>query len=1009
MKSTFFRLCLAVASLGAGLATEAASRVTSPKEFFGSNIGDDYFLANYRQLTNYWMKLDRESSRLKVVSIGLTEEGRPQLMGIVTSPANHRSLARYEGIVRRLAQAEGVSEAEARRLSAEGKAVVWIDGGLHASEVLGAHQLMETLYQFVNAKDEETLRILDDVIILFVHANPDGMELCSDWYMREADPTKRSLNALPRLYQKYIGHDNNRDFFASTQSETKNMNRVMYREWFPQIVYNHHQTGPPGTVLFCPPFRDPFNYNVDPLVTSGIDAVGAAMMQRFLVEGKPGATVRSGSRYSTWWNGGLRTTCYFHNMIGLLTESIGSPTPMQIPFNPAQQLPKADYLMPIAPQTWHFRQSVDYSVSANKAVLDYASRHRQQLLYNAWLMGKNAIERGNRASWTITPKLVEAAQSARANPPSRVVALRASAADLPAQGSLENPAPLPRVSVTTNTPSARSGRGGANARGGRGGRANASGARGGATAARGGSTGGTNEFTRLFRNPANRDPRGYIIPANQPDFLTATKFVNILFETGVKIHRATADFEAAGKYYPAGSYVVKCAQAFRAHVLDQFEPQDHPNDFAYPGAPPTPPYDITGWTLAYQMAVQFDRVLDGFEGPFEEIKRPVAPPPVRLDYTQGAVGFFLGTQANDSFRAVNRLLAAGEDVRRLQESFVAQGEMYPAGTFFVARRSATVPLLEKLARELGTRFTGSPVAPGPQAPALKRVRIGLWDRYGGSMPSGWTRWLLEKFEFPFQVVFAPELDKGGLREKYDALIFVDGAIPARAGAGGANTNRPPTVGDSGGDQPQAGTVELTSTNEASLSDPYRNQRGGITAAKTIPQLRRFLEEGGTVLTIGSSTSLGYHLSLPLVNQLVEQDDQGRDRPLAREKFYVPGSVLRAQVDSTHWLAWGLAEETDVMFSSSPAFRLLEGAETNGLRRVAWFDSKTPLRSGWAWGQEHLEGGVAIAAAKIGQGTLALFGPEILFRAQPHGTFKFLFNGLFQAGTKASDERASGQE
>src|SRR5205085_7515381 len=144
----------------------------------------------------------------------------------------------------------------------------------------------------------------------------------------------------------------------------------LYREWFPQIVYNHHQAGPAGTVLFIPPFRGPFNYHVDPLVMNGVDAVGAAMLQRFLVEGKPGATCRSGGSYSAWFNGGLRTTTYFHNMIGLLSETIGNPTPMQIPFRPDLQLSRPDYLAPVAPQTWHFRQSIDYSVTANKAVLD---------------------------------------------------------------------------------------------------------------------------------------------------------------------------------------------------------------------------------------------------------------------------------------------------------------------------------------------------------------------------------------------------------------------------------------------------------------------------------------------------------------------------------------------------------------------------------------------------------------------------------------------------------------
>src|SRR5216684_4422881 len=170
-------------------------------------------------------------------------------MGIVTSPANHRELARYQEIARRLALAEGVSQAEAFKLSAQGKAIVWIDGGLHASEVLCAQALIETLYQFLSGNDPETLRILDDVIILFVHANPDGMDLCSDWYMREADPKKRSLANLPRLWQKYIGHDDNRDFYANNMAETRNINRVLYLEWFPQIVYNHHQTGPAGSVL----------------------------------------------------------------------------------------------------------------------------------------------------------------------------------------------------------------------------------------------------------------------------------------------------------------------------------------------------------------------------------------------------------------------------------------------------------------------------------------------------------------------------------------------------------------------------------------------------------------------------------------------------------------------------------------------------------------------------------------------------------------------------------------
>jgi hypothetical protein len=413
-------LILALLFVGVANVVDAQSRITSPKAFFGHNIGDDYWLANYDQFTAYWRKLDAESDRMQVLEIGKTAEGRSQLMAIVTAPANFAKLDRYKEIARRLAHAEGIDSTTARALAKEGKAVVWIDGGLHATEVLGAHQLMETSYQFVSRTDDETTRILNDVIILFVHANPDGMQLVSNWYMSELDTLRRNTQ-IPRLYQKYIGHDNNRDFYMSAQPETQNMNHVLYWEWFPQIMYNHHQTGPAGSVMFAPPFRDPHNHNFDRLIVSGLDLVGAAMHHRFIAENKPGVVMRRGAGYSTWWNGGLRTTVYFHNMIGLLTETIGNPTPMRIPLIPGRQEPTADVIMPIEPQEWHFRQSIDYSVTANYAVLDMASRYRETFLYNIWRMGMNSIERGKRDTWTTTgpevDKLRAAADSADAIAP----------------------------------------------------------------------------------------------------------------------------------------------------------------------------------------------------------------------------------------------------------------------------------------------------------------------------------------------------------------------------------------------------------------------------------------------------------------------------------------------------------------------------------------------------------------------------------------------------------------
>lgn len=915
--------------------------ITTPKQFLGHDIGDDYFLANFQQLKSYWEKLATESDRMKLVTIGTTEEGRPQLAAIVTSPRNHARLDELRAISRQLARAEGISREQARELAASGKAVVWIDGGLHASEVLCAQVLIETVYQFLASNDEETLRILDDVVILFVHANPDGHDLVADWYMKDKDPTKRTTAGLPRLYQKYVGHDNNRDFYANTQAETKNMNRFMYREWFPQIMYNHHQTGPAGTVLFCPPFRDPFNYFCDPLVINGIDSVGAAMVQRFLVEGKPGATIRSGAPYSTWFNGGLRTTASFHNIIGILTETIGSPTPTQIPLVTEKQLPKGDYLAPIAPQRWRFRQSVEYSLTANRAVLDYASRHREQLLFNVWLMGHNAIAMGHRDSWTVTPKIVENAKKER-----------------------------------------------------------------------GGNRGvGGAEFDRLFRALDRRDPRVYILPADQPDFPTATKFINALLGTGVRVHRATADFVSHGKTYPKGSFIVKCAQAYRAHVLDMFEPQDHPNDFAYPGGPPIKPYDSAGYTLAFQMGVQFDRLLTGIEGPFEEIlDETVQPLPATVQDGEGVVGYVLDPRLNDAYRAINRLWNANHEVRRLQSAATVDQLRLAPGTFLIPKQSGTRALLDTIARELGTPFLG--VSSIPSSVPLKRPRVALWDRYGGSMPSGWTRWILERFEFPFEIVFAPELDRGQLRAKYDVLILVDGAYSGRGGLPGEPKDEAAEKEDKVDEKKVEKKVEKDVRNaekKPAAEDIYAGRRGSITATKTVPQLKAFLEDGGTILAIGSSTRLGRDLGLPVANHLAELDEPVKERAQSTTKYYIPSSVLRVKVDPQQPLAWGMSDQVDLMFSMSPTFRLTAGAEAKGLSRVAWFDSKTPLRSGWAWGQDYLEGGTAIIDARVGAGRLALFGPQVLFRAQPHGTFKFVFNGIVQSVVASSPAASPGVE
>lgn len=609
--------------------------------------------------------------------------------------------------------------------------------------------------------------------------------------------------------------------------------------------------------------------------------------------------MKSGSVFSTWWNGGLRTTPYYHNMIGLLTEIIGSPNPSTVPLVPQRLIPNGGTPNPVTPQTWLFKNSIDYSVSLNYAVLNYAARHKDELLLNIYKMGKNSIEAGSKDHWTLSPKKVEMLNAL----------IKADK----------------KESRTDTLPVAY--------------------------------------FNKIYQNQDLKDPRGYIIPSSQTT--TAVDFVNILIQSGIKVEKASSTFTVAGKTYPAGSYVVKTNQAFRPHLLDMFEPQDHPNDFLYPGGPPVRPYDAAGWTPAFTMGISFDRIMDDFEGPFQaipygevqkatgKINTPVA----------NAVGYTFSTRDNASFVAINDLLKAKAQISKNKDHF------------FVAADKRLQPILEQISTAQGAVFTAVSVKPQGMQP-IQPMRIALWDRYGGSMPSGWLRWIFEQYHFPAQVIYAKEIDAGKLNDKYDVIVFVEGAIPSlRTEEANPYADREPKAED--------------------IPAMYQHTLGRITQQKSIPAIQKFIENGGRVVAIGSSANLAYHLNLPVKNALVEMVN-GQTRTLPGEKYYVPGSILQVALDDQHQANWGMSPNADVYFSNSPVFKLsAQAVAQKQISPLAWFATDKPLRSGWAYGQSYLQDGVAAFEAKIGKGSLFVYGPEITFRAQTHGTYKMLFNQLYQ--------------
>jgi hypothetical protein len=396
-----------------------------------------------------------------------------------------------------------------------------------------------------------------------------------------------------------------------------------------------------------------------------------------------------------------------------------------------------------------------------------------------------------------------------------------------------------------------------------------------------------------------------------------------------------------------------------------FEPQDHPNDFLYPGGPPVRPYDAAGWTPAFTMGIEFDRILEDFNGPFETIPYGMLQKPIGAINKVGKdwAGYTFSTNENAAYIAVNEFLNAGVEIVKNKDQY------------FVATNKSVEEQVEKLSVAQGIRFTSVSKKPEGLNDKVTAQRIALWDKYGGSISSGWVRWIFEKYHFPFKLIYPKQIDAGGLKEQYDVIVFVEGAIPSL--------------------KPEAASYEEKEPIMDEVPQEFQYMLGKINTQKSIPALQEFLQKGGKVITIGSSANLAYHLNLPVRNALVEMV-AGKEKSLPGEKFYIPGSVMQITVDNEYKANWGMPKKADVYFSASPVFKLLPDAIAHKeVVPLAWYASDKTLRSGWAFGQAYLQDGIAAFEAKVGNGKLFVYGPEITFRAQTHGNYKMLFNQLYQ--------------
>ncbi|HEU0124248.1 MAG TPA: M14 metallopeptidase family protein [Bryobacteraceae bacterium] len=381
-----------------------AAAVPTPTEHLGYRPGTDYKLADYTDIISYYQKLEKATPRLKLLQYGTTSSGKPMYVALISSEENIRQLDRFKEMNRRMALGLATRE-EAERIAKEGRVFVWIDAGMHSSEAACPQGSPELAYRMVSDESEEVRKIRDKVILVHVPVtNPDGQDLIAHWFRKNVG-TPYESSALPELYQKYAGHDNNRDWFMFNLEETRHTGKLLFQEWFPQIMYNQHQAPAFPARIFVPPYAEPLNPSIPAPVMEGINLIGSAMRERFAREGKGGVLSYYG--FDGWWNGGLRSTPAFHNMHGILTETAMQPysipreyslseLPERFPNGIPTKQPTIFY-SPWLGGKWTARDAIEYMLTADMAILNLAASMPDHWIYKAWDLANKNIKLGDTA------------------------------------------------------------------------------------------------------------------------------------------------------------------------------------------------------------------------------------------------------------------------------------------------------------------------------------------------------------------------------------------------------------------------------------------------------------------------------------------------------------------------------------------------------------------------------------------------------------------------------------
>jgi hypothetical protein len=868
----------------------AQQSITSPEAAFGFKPGADRKLADWNELTAYFKKLGTQSDRIRYEELGKTTEGRPFIAVTISSAGNLAHLDHYKEIQAKLADPRTTSPEEAKRLIAEGKNILIVTCNVHSTEIASSQSATEFAYQLATGDTPKIRSILQDVIIVLVPSlNPDGQQLVVDWYKKYLGTPYEGGSPVV-VWHHYVGHDDNRDWSSFTQVETRLAVEKVINPWHPQILYDIHQMGSNGPRIYLPPWVDPIDPNVDPILVESMNALGTETALEIGQTGKQGVLIHG--VYDFW--SPLRDYISLHNGLRVLTESasVNIATPINIPFERLDRgigydakVSTWNFPDPWKGGEWHLHDIVEYQLDAFFSIANNAAQYRERYLTNFYQIGLRAVDRSS-------------------------------------------------------------------------------------------------------------GPYAYVIPAEQTDSAVTTRLINILRTGGVEVEKATADFEADGKHYGRGSYIVLLGQPYGNFAKTLLEVQDYPNIAEYPGGPLQRPYDVTAQTLPLLFGVTADAIKTKFAVASGNVDVAKAAPG-RFNKSSTRSGYLISDKTNSSLYALFSLLAEGVRAYRLT------GKDSEAGTIYIPQQDGLNSRLSAIAGQFPIEIRAAASSPKSSALLVHLPRIGLYQSWVASMDEGWTRWIFDQNAIPYTRLTDADIRKGDLNQRFDVILIPDnspgaitngrrgfgedsggGATAIRGSGNPGNRSDAPKVTKEGAATRPRAVAEGDGSREPQVPPEFR---GGLGSGG-VASLHAFLEAGGTIVTLNKASEVYASNDSSQVQNALDGVD--------RRSFFIPGSILQVSVDTSNPIAFGSTPTVPIFYENGPAFKVSGDAKS-----IASFTTDKPLLSGWILGGQFLKGTSVIAEEPVGDGRIILFGFRPQYRAQSEVTYKFLFNALLYSSSK----------